>query len=184
MIKKNVTILKSISYIICFIVLLSSCNNNLKNNTAIDTTEHVWRGWNHYQIKETDTLERYGYQLISNTAYYFGPKGKVLQITNGMNCQNCHLDGGTIPWGNNFSAVASTYPKYKERSGVIESMEKRVNDCMERSLNGKAIDSNSKEMKAFVAYIKWVGSDVPKGKTPKGSGIMNIDFLNRAADAE
>jgi len=34
----------------------------------------------------------YGKELIAHTAKYFGPKGIVLQITNGMNCQNCHLD--------------------------------------------------------------------------------------------
>src|SRR5258708_3287515 len=85
-----------------------------------------------------------------------------MSTSNGMNCQNCHLEAGTKFFGNNYSAVASTYPKLRERSGTIESIEKRVNDCIERSLNGKAIGNDSKEMRAFVAYIKWVGKDVEK----------------------
>ncbi|MBP8212863.1 MAG: cytochrome C, partial [Saprospiraceae bacterium] len=37
----------------------------------------------------------YGKELIQNTSKYLGPKGSVAQISNGMNCQNCHLDAGT-----------------------------------------------------------------------------------------
>ncbi len=164
-------------------LFFSSCSNNASHLSPIDTTGYVWYGWNHYQLKETDSAERYGYYLITNTAYYWGPKGKLSPISNGMNCQNCHLEAGIIPWGNNFSAVAATYPKFRERSGALESIEKRVNDCIERSLNGKAVDSASKEMKAIVAYLKWVGKEVPRGRKPKGSGIMDIPFLERAADA-
>ena len=93
----------------------------------------------------------YGQDLIANTSRYFGPHGSVNQISNGMNCQNCHLDAGTRPWGNNYGAVASTYPKFRERSGTIESIPKRVNDCFERSLNGKAIDTTGYEMKSIMA---------------------------------
>jgi thiosulfate dehydrogenase len=34
----------------------------------------------------------YGKELIAHTAKYLGPKGTVNNISNGMNCQNCHLD--------------------------------------------------------------------------------------------
>lgn len=125
----------------------------------------------------------YGKDLIAHTADYFGPKGKVfLASTNGMNCQNCHLDAGTKVFGNNYSAVASTYPKFRARSGAIENMYKRVNDCFERSLNGKGLDTNSKEMQAIVSYIKWLGKDVAKGEKPEGSGFKDLKFLDRASD--
>jgi thiosulfate dehydrogenase len=127
---------------------------------------------------------RYGRDLIARTSWYLGPKGTVAHITNGMNCQNCHLEAGTKPWGNNYSAVASTYPKYRDRSGSIESIEKRVNDCLERSLNGKALDSNSREMQAIVAYMHWLGTGVAKGKKPLGVGINTLKNLDRPADPE
>ena len=166
-----------------FLVLFAfSCNNKPADEKTQE--ESVWRGWNKYQIKPEDTLTRYGRELIENTSYYLGPKGKVAQITNGMNCQNCHLDGGTIPWGNNYSAVVPTYPKFRDRSGTIESIEKRVNDCLQRSLNGKPIDSLSREMRAIVAYMHWIGDDLPKDKKPKGSGILELKYLDRAADPE
>ncbi|MFN4144814.1 MAG: c-type cytochrome [Runella sp.] len=133
---------------------------------------------------EEEKLVRYGQELIAHTSEYLGPKGKVRAISNGMNCQNCHLKAGTQPWGNNYLAVESTYPKFRERSGTVESKIKRVNDCFERSLNGKALDSTSREMKAILTYIKWLGKDVPKKTAPKGSGIYKLKFLNRAADPE
>ncbi len=127
-------------------------------------------------------LIKYGRELIANTAYYLGPNGKVAQQTNGMNCQNCHLDAGSRVWGNNYGAVASTYPKFRERSGSKESIVKRVNDCMERSLNGRGLDSSSLEMRAIVSYIKFLGQSVPKDSIPNGTGIWKLKFLNRAAD--
>lgn len=124
----------------------------------------------------------YGEELIAHTSKYLGPHGSVMQITNGMNCQNCHLDAGTRPWGNNYGAVASTYPKYRERSGSMENIYKRVNDCFERSLNGKSLDTTSTEMQAITAYMKWLGKEVPKGKKPVSSGLEKLSWLNRAAD--
>lgn len=127
-------------------------------------------------------LLEYGKELIAHTARYLGPKGTVRTISNGMNCRNCHLYSGTQTFGNNYAAVASTYPKFRARSGTIESIEKRVNDCIERSLNGKKMEDDSHEMKAIVAYIKWVGKDVPKGTAPKGTGLWDLAPLDRAAN--
>jgi len=165
-------------------VVLSSCTGRANHDIQTQTTEEVWRGWNKYQIKPEDSLISYGRDLIANTSYYLGPEGTVAQITNGMNCQNCHLEAGTVPWGNNFGGVSSMYPQFRARSGSIETIEKRINDCMERSLNGRAIDSNSREMKAIIAYMHWLGEGVAKNHKPKGSGITDLPYLDRAADPQ
>ncbi len=99
--------------------------------------------------------------------------------TNGLNCQNCHLNAGTAVFGNNYGAVASTYPQTRPRSEKPEDIPFRVNDCF---LNGKPLSVDSKEMKAIVAYMKWLGKDVPKGEKPEGAGLMKIAYLNRPAD--
>lgn len=127
-------------------------------------------------------LVYYGRDLIAHTAKYLGPNGSVIQISNGQNCQNCHLQAGTLAFGNNYGAVASTYPKFRVRSGTTENIYKRVNDCFERSLNGKALDTSSKEMQAIVAYINHIGSNVKKGEKAAGSGLKDLAFLDRAAD--
>ena len=121
---------------------------------------------------------QYGFDLISHTSDYLGPQGIVKNISNGMNCQNCHLQAASKPFGNNYSAVVATYPKFRARSGASETICKRVNDCFQRSLNGQALDSTSKEMNAIKAYITWLGSTVPKGRVPKGSGLLKLKFLN------
>ena len=173
------------TFLVLFFSALFMCScNSSSNDYAVEDTNHLWRGWNYYQIPESDSLARYGHQLIAKTSYYLGPNGIVAQISNGMNCQNCHLNAGTVPWGNNYSAVFSTYPKFRARSGGLETIPKRVNDCLQRSLNGESIDSNSKEMKAIIAYMKWLGDGIKKDSTPKGSGIMNIPYLDRAADPQ
>ena len=125
---------------------------------------------------------RYGKELIAHTSLYLGPKGKVATISNGMNCQNCHNQAGTKPYGFNFSAVASTYPQFKIRSESWVSIAQRINSCFRRSLNGQSLDSNSREMKAMIAYIKWVGNNVPKGATPVNAGVVKVPYLDRAAD--
>ena len=139
---------------------------------TIDTVSNDTRG----------ELIRYGRDLIANTSRYLGPHGTIAKKSNGLNCQNCHIDAGARPFGNSFGAVASTYPKFRERSGKIESVEYRVNECMERSLNGKKLDSSSKEMLAMVAYMKWLGQHVPKGIKPKDAGTVELAYMERAAD--
>ncbi len=133
------------------------------------------------QTPEGDLI-RYGRELVAHTAVFLGPKGKIKPLSNGLNCQNCHLKAGKKIFGNNYSAVAATYPKFRSRSGSIETVEKRVNDCIERSLNGKRLDDDSREMRAFVAYILWVGKDVQKGVAPEGSGLVALPLLDRAAN--
>jgi thiosulfate dehydrogenase len=143
-----------------------------------------WIASDIHAIEDTalQNLVAYGEELIKHTAVYLGPHGAVSQTTNGLNCQNCHLDAGTKVFGNNFGSVASLYPKFRARSGAIESIYKRVNDCVERSLNGKQLDTNSKEMLAIEAYIVFLGSNVKKGEKANGSGLKDIVYLDRASD--
>jgi len=152
--------------------------------TAIIIADKEWEAPDTSQIEHTaeGDLIRYGRELILHTAVFFGPKGTVAHISNGMNCGVCHIDAGTRLWANNFSKVASTYPLFRNRSGKIETVEMRINDCFERSLNGKKPGDSGKEMKAMVAYINWIGKNVSKGKKEKGSGVEILPFLNRAAD--
>ena len=126
---------------------------------------------------------RYGRELVAHTARYLGPTGSVKHLSNGMNCQNCHLEAGTKVLGNNYSAVFSTYPRFRERSGAVETVIKRISDCFERSLGGKAPDSTSREMQAMVAYMRWLGTDVAKGQRPEGVGLVKVAYLDRAADS-
>lgn len=134
-----------------------------------------------YRQQQTAALLAYGEELVRHTAQYLGPQGSVSQISNGMNCQNCHLNGGQEPWGNHYRSVAALYPLYRPRSGQVETVEKRINDCLQRSLNGQALDSASREMQAIKAYVLWVGRNQPKGKPAAAKGLEPLPLLARAA---
>lgn len=159
--------------------------NKRKALAQFDTAK-IWEAPDPLSIKAENEskLIQYGRDLIAHTSDYLGPEGIVKPISNGMNCQNCHLEGASKPFGNNYSAVAATYPKFRARSGTAETIYKRVNDCFQRSLNGQPLDSTSREMLAIEAYIKWLGQAVPKGKSPKGVGLLKVNFLNRAANPD
>jgi thiosulfate dehydrogenase len=187
-------ILALIFVLIAFLLLYfwgghSRRNAGPRASTAIAPpriADSLWRGPDSTQIPKTDSGELilYGRNLIAKTSEFFGPVGSIGHGFNGMNCQNCHLEAGTKPLGNNYGAVFSTYPKYRARRGTEETIVERINDCFSRSLNGKNLDSNSKEMKAMLAYMRWVGNGVEKTKKPKGTGIADLPFLDRAADPE
>ena len=160
--------------------------NNALKATAVSTKEILWAAPDSSTIPndEYGDLIRYGKKLIGHTSRYIGPGGSVNKNANGMNCQNCHLDAGTKAWAGNFGAVASLYPRFGDRRGGKETINQRISDCFERSMNGKAPDSNSREMKAMNAYISWVGKDVTKGKKPAGTGLEIPMYIERAADPQ
>lgn len=180
--------------VIC-VTMFKSCQVSRADDKAFDTwlskerrkgsRDTPWIGPDEDQIPDdTDSgqLIRYGEQLIARTADYLGPKGTVAHLSNGMNCQNCHLHAGTMPYANNFGKVYSTYPQFGARNNAIQTIYGRIDDCFERSLNGRAPDSNSREMRAIYAYMKWLGKGIPRGDKPKGTGNPKLAYMDRAAD--
>lgn len=163
--------------------VVAQVENTPVSKALMDPTE-MWQApdWASVDTEPNADEIKYGRELIANTSEYLGPNGKVKKISNGLNCQNCHLQAGTVPLGNNYSAAASTYPKVRGRSGTSEDIEMRINGCFQRSLNGDALPRDSKEMKAMVAYMNWLGQEVPKGEKPMGAGIYEVPLLDRAAD--
>ncbi|AMR34405.1 cytochrome C [Mucilaginibacter sp. PAMC 26640] len=128
-------------------------------------------------------MTRYGRELIAHTAQYLGPKGSVAQISNGMNCQNCHLDAGTRLFGNNYAEFVAGYPKRSNRSGRATTPALRIAECFERSLAGKVPDTSGREVQAILAYMKWVGTGVAKGRALYGRSVARLPFMDVAASA-
>src|SRR5258706_2467999 len=152
---------------------------------ALFKAEHLWTAPDTTSIPqgEEGKMIAYGRTLVIHTSKYFGPNGSLAKITNGMNCQNCHLDAGTRPYGNNLAVVSTIYPKISPRSGNMITIADKVNECLSRSMNGAPIDTAGKEMQAYVAYIKWLGRNVKKSETLSGpAGIKAPQFISRPAD--
>ena len=113
---------------------------------------------------------RLGYQIVVNTQKYARP-----YVGNRLNCTNCHLDGGLNPNAASFVGLASVYPEYRTRSARVNTLADRVNECMERSLNGRAFPPDSSKLQAVVAYITWLSRGVPSGATLPWRGLQRID---------
>jgi thiosulfate dehydrogenase len=102
----------------------------------------------------------YGYSLVSQTFALIGPE--VADATkrfagNNLACQDCHLDAGTNRAAVPLVGVLRTYPKFSARSGRVISLAERIDECMTRSMNGRRLPDGSREMAAFLAYLKFIG---------------------------
>ncbi|MDH5429212.1 MAG: c-type cytochrome [Nitrospirota bacterium] len=97
-----------------------------------------------------------GYNLIMNTQ-----TNAKAYVGNGLSCRNCHLDAGRKVGAGTYVGVIYAYPQYKARAGKEISLVDRINECFERSLNGKALPPQSLEMDAIQAYISWLSQNVP-----------------------
>lgn len=144
----------------------------------------VWKAPAEQSIPQGSTGEmiRYGKLLINHTSDYFGPRGTIAHLSNGMNCQNCHLDAGTRLFANNFAGFIASYPKLSGRSGKVETASERIAECFERSLSGTVPDTSKREVKSILAYMKWIGKDVKKGQKLFGAGTEKLSFMNVPAD--
>jgi thiosulfate dehydrogenase len=131
-------------------------------------------------------LVKYGYALTVDTPNHIGPAvadPAKRYSGNNLTCQNCHLKAGTQPYAMPLTGVWGGFPQYRGREGEIGTLEERVNGCMERSMNGRALPLDSVEMKAFLAYAKWLSTGIPAGARLTGAGVMAIKEPDRAADA-
>ena len=130
-------------------------------------------------------LVKYGHALISDTANQIGPTAAdpARRFTgNNLNCQSCHLDAGTRPYAMPLTGIWGQFPQYRGREGAVDTLEVRINGCMERSMNGRALASDSREMVAMLAYMRWLSGGIPAGATLIGAGTMRIKEPPRAAD--
>lgn len=96
-------------------------------------------------------------------------------VGNGLNCTSCHLDGGTKPHAAPWAGLWGVFPAYSARSAKVITLADRVNDCFERSMNGKAIAYDSAEMTSILSYIQFISTGVPTGSSVMGRGEGKID---------
>jgi thiosulfate dehydrogenase len=130
-------------------------------------------------------LIKEGYALITETYAHLGPEvGDAAKryAGNNLSCQSCHLQGGTQPYSMPYVGVWGSFPQYRARENEVSTLEERINGCMQRSMNGKSLPLDSHEMKAMLAYMKWLSTGVPVGVNLVGAGTALTKEPNRAAD--
>ncbi len=102
-------------------------------------------------------LVEYGGRLLNETKRLL-PDNVGAQ----MNCNSCHIANGKEQKGAPYINSTNSYPKKMPRAGKMVDLPMRINGCFQRSMNGKAIDVNGREMQAMIAYMAWLNEGLPK----------------------
>jgi thiosulfate dehydrogenase len=104
--------------------------------------------------------EDYGRQLIAQTSLLLGPdQDDPARRYSGsrLACGSCHLGTGTEPGTLTLLQTTEHYPRFSARVGGMTDIEDRINECMQRSMNGRPLPAESVEMRAMAAYIRSLG---------------------------
>jgi len=95
-------------------------------------------------------------------------------VGNSLRCASCHLDGGlrrdAMPWVGAFAR----FPQYRARSGKVDLIEDRINDCFRRSMNGTALAPAGRDMRDIVTYLAFLSSGMPVGVEMEGQGFPRL----------
>ena len=128
---------------------------------------------------------KYGYQLLTQTPKYLGPHATDPEMRfsgNNLSCSSCHLDGGNKVGSASWAGVTERFPTFRGRSNSMGTIEDRINGCLERSMNGTMLEENSEAMKAMVAYMEWLGEDMPKEISDNYAGFTELKIPDVAVD--
>ena len=154
------------------------------------TVQAPGAGWT---VPDPDTLAddamgrmvRRGRDLIVKTASLIGPDAAdpaMRYSGNGLDCQSCHLQAGTQRFGLPLAGVWGVFPLYIARENEVRTLEERINGCMERSMNGRALPVGGHEMKAMLSYIRFISMAEPVGASLDGRGAPSLPLPDRAGD--
>lgn len=106
---------------------------------------------------ENADLILYGGRLLNETKRLL-PNNVGAQ----MNCNSCHIANGKEQKGAPYVNSYFSYPKKMPRAGKMVDLQQRINGCFQRSMNGKPLAVDSKEMNAMIAYMAWLSEGLPK----------------------
>jgi len=98
-------------------------------------------------------------------------------VGNALRCVSCHLDNGLRPNAMPWVGTYARFPQYRARSGKVDLIEDRVNDCFERSMNGKALPPGGRDMRDIVAYLAFLSRGIPVGAEMDGQGLPKLRRL-------
>jgi thiosulfate dehydrogenase len=104
--------------------------------------------------------EDYGRRLIGQTSRYLGPDqpdASMRYSGSRLACASCHLGIGTQTGTLTLLQTTEHYPRFSARVGDMTDIEDRINECMQRSMNGKPLPMDGVEMRAMAAYLRSLG---------------------------
>ncbi len=128
-------------------------------------------------------LIRYGEQLVADTARHIGKSATdpaKRYAGNNLACSHCHINSGLKPFGIPLVSTFATFPMMVDEQ--VMSLAERINGCMTRSMNGKPLPEDGREMEAMVAYLQFIGRKTPQGVRVAGMGLPPLRKPSRSPD--
>ena len=128
---------------------------------------------------------RYGHRLATETQALIGPEvadENMRYSGNNLACTSCHQDEATKPFAMPWTGVTAVFPQYRARENDLQTVEDRINGCMERSMAGRTLPLDSAEMRGISAYISFLSTGIPVGAKLIGGGTIPEPAPDRAAD--
>lgn len=128
-------------------------------------------GWHDNPVPDGPVGEAiaFGRRILAHT-----PANAPAYSGNALNCTSCHLVDGRAPWAAPWVGIWGVFPEYRSRNAKVNALQDRINDCFERSLNGRPLPPASQEMIGILAYMQWLSREVPTGKSVSGRGFLPI----------
>ena len=163
------------------LVLLLICLSTASGASAADravTAKPDYPGWRDAPLPDgpVGAAIAQGRRILSNA-----PKYAAAYSGNALTCTNCHLDGGRTPAAAPWVGIWGVFPEYRARSARVNTLADRVNDCFERSLNGKRLPGDAPEMIAILSYMQWLSREVPTAHSVAGRSFLRFESAQPAS---
>lgn len=102
-------------------------------------------------------------------------------VGNKLACTSCHQQAGTVKGALPWVGVYARFPQYRSRAGATQLIEDRINDCFKRSLNGRPLVPESRDMRDIVAYMGFLSTGYPVGAEVDGQASPALAPLKPVA---
>jgi len=187
---KLFTVVFALIGIVFLLLLTYEPNSRYVSSIATEqtTSEEIWKPKDALaELPNMPEKVREGYYLIAETSKNMGPAAENPEDRysgNNLACVNCHLQNGTQAGSGSWVGILERFPQFGGRGNKIGTIEDRINGCMERSMNGKMLPSDSEKLGAMVAYMDWLGEGLPDNRKAEFKGYPKIDIPNTSVDLE
>ena len=98
-------------------------------------------------------------------------------VRSSLTCSNCHIGDGTVRDAMPLVGSYARFPQYRGRSGKVDIIEDRINDCFIRSMNGTALDPAGRDMRDIVSYLAFLSRGFPVGVEMEGQSVPQLAVL-------
>lgn len=103
-------------------------------------------------------------------------------VGNQLQCTNCHLDAGQLANSAPLWAAWVSYPAYRGKNKMVNTIQQRLQGCFRYSMNGTPPPANGKVLKALMSYSFWLAKGAPTGINLPGRGYPKLTKAAKRPD--